>query len=58
MNDFTKEELYDLIDWADAYTSYEEGDIYKMHEKLIKKIQAMIDNYCEHENLKSSSEVN
>lgn len=50
MNDFTKEELYDLQSWGDAYTAFDiENDIYKMHEPLLTKIQSMIDNYCEHE---------
>jgi hypothetical protein len=50
MNDFTKEELYDLQSWGDAYTSYDaDSDIYKMHEPLLTKIQSMIDNYCENE---------
>jgi hypothetical protein len=48
MNDFTKEELYDLQSWGDAYTSYDlESDIYKIHEPLLTKIQSMIDNYCD-----------
>lgn len=50
MNDFTKEELYDLQSWGDAYTAFDiENDIYKMHEPLLTKIQSMIVNYCEHD---------
>ena len=50
MNDFTKEELDIIFYWAiDRLESVgidffrEEG-----HEMLYKKIQSMIDNYCEH----------
>ena len=49
MNDFTKEELYDLLSWGDSYVYYDlESDIYKMHEPLLTKLQSLIDNYCEH----------
>jgi len=49
MNEFTKEELYDLQSWGDAYTSYDvESDVYAMHAPLLNKIQSLIDNYCEH----------
>lgn len=45
MNEFTKEELERLIEgiswWLD-------GDSALYSEQLINKIQAMIDNYCEH----------
>lgn len=50
MNDFTKEELYDLQSWGDAYTSYDvDSEVYAMHAPLLNKIQSMIDNYCEHQ---------
>lgn len=39
MNEFTKEELFMLLEET-------EGGIYV---ELRKKIQSMIDNYCEHE---------
>lgn len=49
MNDFTKEELYSLLD----FVTPEEGFWYKNPDiayELMDKIQSMIDNYCEHKN--------
>ncbi len=46
MNDFTKEELEDLIFCVKDHTGYQ-GD--SIHENLLKKLQSMIDNYCEHQ---------
>lgn len=46
MNDFTKEELIELIDsfdWIEGETSWE------WKHELRHKIQSMIDNYCEHD---------
>jgi len=46
MNDFTKEELKSLCEW------YNNSDTREYEEKtrtLYKKIQSLIDNYCEHE---------
>lgn len=46
MNDFTKEELESILEgiswWLD-------GDNALYSEKIINKIQSMIDNYCEHD---------
>lgn len=53
MNDFTKDELEDLISWADVYTEFGRSWTDKVHRPLIDKIQCMIDNYCEHEYGKS-----
>jgi hypothetical protein len=47
MNDFTKEELEDILNWADVYTEAGACWTYRLHEQLIKKIQSMIENYCE-----------
>lgn len=44
MNEFTKEELGFLIN---AVKSYDEDNCFDL---FIKKIQYMIDNYCEHKN--------
>lgn len=46
MNDFTKEEL----EFINAYI-YEGGSTIRFdnHEVLQKKLQFMIDNYCEHD---------
>ena len=43
MNEFTKEELTELL-----VLSYNDKISYELHEK----IQSMLDNYCEHEQLK------
>lgn len=43
MNDFTKEELEYLFNIV-LYQSAENSN-----EKVINKIQSLIDNYCEHE---------
>ncbi len=49
MNDLTKEELEDILNWADVYTQLGTCWTYKIHESLIGKIKAMIENYCEHD---------
>lgn len=49
MNDFTKEELEDIMNWADVYTEFGNAWSYKQYKPLIDKLQLMIDNYCEHE---------
>ena len=38
MNDFTKDELEEILMWADFWSG--------SNPELIKKIQSMIDNYC------------
>ncbi len=46
MNDFTKEELEEIIesfDWIETETSWD------WKRDLRKKIQSMIDNYCKHQ---------
>jgi hypothetical protein len=48
MNDFMKEELEDILSFANVYTVFGSCWTSSVHEKLIKKIQSMIDNYCEH----------
>ncbi len=45
MNDFTKEELEEIVesfDWIESETSWD------WKHPLRNKIQSMIDNYCEH----------
>jgi hypothetical protein len=45
MNDFTKEELEEIIEsfnWIESETSWD------WKHKLRNKIKSMIDNYCEH----------
>lgn len=44
MNDFTKEELKNLRACLDVCISDDGSD-----EELMKKLESMIDNYCEHE---------
>ncbi len=48
MNDFTKEELDDILLWADAYTEFGQSWTFDNHTELIMKIQFMKDNYCDH----------
>lgn len=47
MNDFTKEELKDILEGISWCL---DGDNALWSEKLVNKIQLMIDNYCEHKN--------
>jgi predicted RNA-binding Zn-ribbon protein involved in translation (DUF1610 family) len=47
MNEFSKEELLELIGWADYCVG--SGLCYTETEPLYKKIQSMIDNYSDHE---------
>lgn len=49
MNNFTKEELEDILSWADVYCVGVTDLSYKLYKPLIDKIQQMIDNYCKHE---------
>ena len=46
MNDFTKDELEQLYHCAKFVTEY--NWLHDRYEGLMKKIQSMIDNYCEH----------
>jgi hypothetical protein len=50
MNDFTKEELQDMINWGEVYTEFGNGWTDKMHRPIINKLQSLINNYCEHTN--------
>ena len=47
MNDFTKEELEQIKSWADLIRKMA-TDV-SVHRSLLKKLEIMIDNYCEHE---------
>lgn len=49
MNDFTKEELENLLNWGEAYTEFGSSWTDKTQRPLIDKIQSMIDNYCKHD---------
>lgn len=51
MNDFTKEELADLKDYINYAVSHSYGPTADKVDKIYNKIQSMIDNYCEHENI-------
>ena len=46
MNDFTKEELQDLLSTIGAVRVYTDTPCWD--EELFNKIQSMIDNYCDH----------
>lgn len=54
MNDFTKEELQRIVVWGELHKSGE-GIAWpvmgskKSNKELMKKLQSLIDNYCEHE---------
>jgi hypothetical protein len=48
MNDFTKDELKKLYDGL-YFEGWREDIKENPHYLLIKKIQSMIDNYCEHD---------
>lgn len=56
MNDFTKEELENILSWADVYTEFGQSWVYQNQKELIDKVQAMIDNYCEHDMRYASGE--
>ncbi len=47
MNDFTKEELETIYASVDIISV--ELDEFHENERLLNKIQSMIDNYCEHD---------
>ena len=49
MNDFTKKELQDMINWGEVYTEFGNSRTNYAHRPLIDKIKSMIDNYCEDE---------
>lgn len=49
MNDFTKEELEEIVDMANDIDKGSQAHGLTMHFKLRDKAQSMIDNYCEHE---------
>ncbi len=55
MNNFTKEELEQLLNWRNSalYTKKPDKDIIQKNANLGNKIQSMIDNYCEHKFLKA-----
>ncbi|HHF7341035.1 TPA: hypothetical protein ACPSKZ_000698 [Legionella anisa] len=57
MNDFTKEELEDILSWSDVYCVGATDLSYRVSRPLIKKIQSMIDNYCEHKPEPISQEI-
>lgn len=47
MNDFTKEELQEIVDMANDINAGSQGHGLELHFELRDKIQSMIDNYCE-----------
>lgn len=49
MNDFSREELQDLIDWANYAAGNPHGPTTDSITPLYNKIKSMLDNYCEHE---------
>lgn len=49
MNEFTKEELQEIVDMANDINNGSQAHGLELHFELRDKIQSMIDNYCEHE---------
>ena len=47
MNNFTKEELEDILEWATKCLLRLGGS---GNPELMDRIESMIDNYCEHKN--------
>lgn len=47
MNDFTKEELEQLYHCAKFVTEY--NWLHDRYDNIMKKIQSMIDSYCDHD---------
>ena len=56
MNDFTKEELQDLLKCI-KLTGSEFGNCQRL-DLLKRKLQSLIDNYCEHDMYETSALVN
>ena len=48
MNDFTKDELQEIIEMANDIDIGSQAHGLQMHFKIRNKAQSMIDNYCEH----------
>lgn len=48
MNDFTKEELQEIVDMVNDIHNGSQGHGLSLHFDLRDKIQSMIDNYCDH----------
>lgn len=48
MNDFTKKELQTILEWSQLSIEYGTAGSTE-EQQLDKKIQSLIDNYCEHE---------
>lgn len=45
MNDFIKDELLQLLEWAEIYTEFGFSWTKELEMPLIEKIQSMIDDY-------------
>jgi hypothetical protein len=58
VKDFTKDELEDILNWADVYIEFGTSWTFEDNKPLIDKIQSMIDNYCEHDLYETSALVN
>lgn len=54
MNDFTKEELQDIFDCL-YYENKESEE--KPYDKLLDKVQSMIDNFCDHKTARFIGDV-
>ncbi len=58
INDFTKEELETILNWAEVYGDFGQSWVAIQLKPLMDKIQSMIDNYCEHKNCESCIDCN
>lgn len=56
MTDFTKEELINLLSCVKSNKAFHMVNMEIIYPVLMKKIQSMIDNYCEHEYSKGCME--
>lgn len=54
MNDFTKDELQKILECVD-YTRYTQPFGHFSLEEIYKKLQSMINNYCEHEKMNDTN---
>ena len=57
MNDFTKDDLEQILSWSVSHFEQIDIDVIEMERlfSLSKKIQTMIDNYCEHDTHETSA---
>jgi len=57
MIDFTKDDLKALQSWGEVYTQFGACWTTTLHQPLLNKLQSLLDNYCEHKDFDSVSDV-